>query len=274
MPTTRPFRLFLLTLLGLAALAVVSPTLQAAEDAYLRWPDLDDEIVVFACEGDLWKAPATGGPAIRLTTHPEEESSPVISPDGSRIAFDASYDGPREVYVMPLSGGIPKQITFEGGGASVRGWTASGRVVFRSNRVAGPSWSVLRTVDPASLDVETLPLMNATDSSPSADESTWFFTRFGIRTTGDNTRLYRGGSMAQLWRFQPGLDNEAQRLAPELDAPIRNPMQWNARIWFLSDASGFTNVWSVDEDGGDATRHTDFSGFEPRSPRMHEGTLV
>jgi len=35
-----------------------------------------------------------GGVAQRLTTHPEEESRPAISPDGRTVAFAAGYEGP------------------------------------------------------------------------------------------------------------------------------------------------------------------------------------
>lgn len=270
-PSPKPLYL---AVLAAVTLGLGNPAVFAADEAYLRWPDLHDDVLVFACEGDLWRTSPDGGAAIRLTTHPEEESSPILSPDGSWLTFDASYDGAREVYVMPLAGGLPRQVTFEGGSASVRGWTADGHVVFRSTYVPGPSWSVLRSVDPESLEVTTLPLMNATDSTMSTDGETLYFTRFGLRKTGDNTRLYRGGSMAQLWRFRPNADDEAVRLSPDFEAPIRHPMLWNGRVWFLSDASGFTNVWSSDENGGDSTQHTDFSGFEPRTPRLHDGVLV
>jgi len=47
------------------------------------------------------------GLAARLTTHPAEESHPAISPDGATLAFSAAYEGPVEVYTMPVAGGAP-----------------------------------------------------------------------------------------------------------------------------------------------------------------------
>src|SRR5581483_11599059 len=85
-----------------------------ATEGYYRYPTLAGDTVVFTAEGDLWSVPVAGGKATRLTTHPADEWDAVASPDGKQIAFAASYDGPVEAYVMPLAGGLPRRITFEG----------------------------------------------------------------------------------------------------------------------------------------------------------------
>ena len=81
---------------------------------YYRQPALHGKTLVFHAEGDLWKVPVSGGTARRLTTHLERERFPVISPDGQTIAFTASYEGPSEVYTMPMAGGKPERLTYEG----------------------------------------------------------------------------------------------------------------------------------------------------------------
>ena len=91
---------------------VVSLLLTASASAdgvlgYYRFPTLHGSTVVFAAEGDLWTVSVDGGLARRLTTHPGEEAFPAISPDGETLAFSATYEGPMEVYTMPLAGGRP-----------------------------------------------------------------------------------------------------------------------------------------------------------------------
>ena len=103
----------------------------AAEPAagYYRFPAIHGETVVFTAEGDLWRVNAAGGVAQRLTSHPGKETNASLSPDGKWIAFSAQYEGPVEAYVMPLAGGLPKRLTFDGENAAVRGWTPDGRVL-------------------------------------------------------------------------------------------------------------------------------------------------
>ncbi|MBD3869583.1 MAG: PD40 domain-containing protein, partial [Acidobacteria bacterium] len=72
-----------------------------ALDGYYRYPSVGNDTVVFSAEGDLFavnlgqEMPLA---AVRLTTHPGDEDHAAISPDGTTIAFTASYEGPREVY--------------------------------------------------------------------------------------------------------------------------------------------------------------------------------
>ena len=91
--------------LGLSSVA-------AAQTKLLRFPDIHGDKVVFTYGGDLWLAPVTGGTATRLTAHPGIELFAKFSPDGKSIAFTGQYDGDEQVYVVPVTGGVPKQLTF------------------------------------------------------------------------------------------------------------------------------------------------------------------
>ncbi len=94
---------------------------------YYRFPAIHGDTIVFGAEGDLWQVSRNGGVAARLTSHPADEAFPVISPDGTTLAFSAAYEGPTEVYTMPLAGGPPVRRTFDGGrsaGGGLRSATA------------------------------------------------------------------------------------------------------------------------------------------------------
>src|SRR3990172_1833592 len=127
----RVHRLFLSCLL-----AVPLAGQQATPLGYFRFPAISGDQVVFTAEGDLWRVGIRGGVAQRLTTHPSEESRPAVSPDGKILAYSASYEGPTEVYTMPLEGGVPTRRTYEGSSGQVVGWTPSGKVIYATRRYA------------------------------------------------------------------------------------------------------------------------------------------
>ena len=118
-------------LLGVCLLVPALSEAQVQEGLGLyRFPDLHGSTVVFAAEGDLWTVSSTGGVAQRLTTHPGEERYPRVSPDGRTLAFSAQYEGPTEVYTMPLTGGLPVRRTYESEASVATTWTPDGRLVY------------------------------------------------------------------------------------------------------------------------------------------------
>lgn len=255
----------------LALVVVLFPAYATAFQGYYGHPAVHGERIVFQAEGDLWLAPLAGGTAERLTTHVEVESQPVFSRDGRRVAFLAGYDGGREVYVMPLAGGSPKRITFEDEPVGLEGWTDEGEVLITSSAVPGPlRRTVIRAIDPVDLSVRDWPLLNASEAAL-APGGTMYVTRYGRRV--DHAKAYRGGAMAQLWRYAPGAD-EAERLLADFKANVQRPLFAAGRLYFLSDADGIWNLWSVDERGGDARQHTRHATFAARDADTDGETIV
>ena len=96
----------------------------------------DGQMVIFAFEGDLWKASVNDGNATRLTAMQGYESSPRVSPDGKWIAFTATQYGNQDVFIIPANGGEVKQLTYHSGTDDVTGWTwDSQNIYFNSNRL-------------------------------------------------------------------------------------------------------------------------------------------
>lgn len=246
-----------------------------AGNAYYRSPVLHGDTVVFVAEGDLWSVPVSGGSARRLTTHPAQEDQPAISPDGSQLAFVAAYEGSSEVYVMPMAGGIPRQISFDSGRVSLQGYAPSGELVYATDSVVGPSFSrVLRMVDPASGSSRDLPLADANEASFDSSGKRIWFTRFGLHISGDHALDYRGGAMAQLYVFDLDAKTEAVPVAPNWMANQSRPMWWQGRVYLLADADGRPNLWSMADSGGEPVALTHHTDFEVRSPSLDQGRIV
>ncbi|SDD60053.1 S41 family peptidase [Aquimonas voraii] len=246
----------------------------AATEGWYRDPALHGDTVVFTAEGDLWRVSTQGGLAQRLTTHPAEESQAALSPDGRTLAFVASYEGAPEVYAMPLVGGAPKRLSFDNARVWVQGFAPDGRVVYASEAAVGPSWMrVLRLVDSASGATETLPLADAREAAFDAASSRVYFSRFGLAVTNDNARDYVGGAAAQLWQWQLGSEEEAQRLRPAGLGNPQRPLFLDGQLLLLGEQEGLTQLWRWNGSEAPAalTAHTD---FDVRHPSAHGGRVV
>ena len=99
-----------------AALAIVGLFVLGAGDAFgqitpsagmMRYPDVGKTHIVFSYANDLWLVPRSGGMAVPLTSPPGLEQYPRFSPDGKQLAFAGNYDGTRDLYTIPVTGGIP-----------------------------------------------------------------------------------------------------------------------------------------------------------------------
>jgi tricorn protease len=243
----------------------------AGRNGYYRFPALHGDTIVFTSEGDLWTVEVKGGLARRLTSHTGVEAYPAISPDGRTLAFSAQYEGPTEVYTMPLAGGLPVRRTFAGQPATVVGWTPDGKVLYSTQRYSTLPNAQLVVLDPATSAETLLPLGQAADGAFDPLGKTLYFTRLPFQ--GSYTKRYKGGTAQNLWAFTPGAP-EAVPLTPEYPGTSKNPMVWRDRVYFLSDRDGSMNIWSMDLKGGGLRQHTAHKGFDASSPSLDAGRIA
>jgi C-terminal processing protease CtpA/Prc/Tol biopolymer transport system component len=111
---------------------------QSSESYFLTQPSLspDGQTVVFSFEGDLWKANIGDGQGMRLTAMPGYESDAKISPDGKWIAFTGRQYGNPDVFVMPLTGGDIKQLTWYSGPDQVSSWSWDSKSIYFVSQAA------------------------------------------------------------------------------------------------------------------------------------------
>ncbi len=272
-----------LAALAAALLWCVAALPVAAQTRLLRFPDIHGDEVVFTYAGDLWRASADGGTAIRLTAAPGQELFAKFSPDGQWIAFTGQYDGDEQVYVMPAGGGVPKQLTYYpangplpprwGYDNQVYGWTADGKgILFRSGR---DSWDLatqhLYTVPAAGgLPVQLpMPRAGAGAFSPNGRQVLYSPLFRDFRAW----KRYSGGWAEDLWVFDLA-SHDAKNITndPRTD---RDPMWIGGRIYFDSDRTGTLNLYSVDPGGSDLKQLTHGTTWDVRWPSADaDGRIV
>ncbi len=261
-------------LLAAAVLAALHAPLLASTEGFYRQPALHGNHLFFVAEGDIWRVESGGGQAQRLTTHPGAESMPAVSPDGQWLAFVAQYDGPGDVYLMPVQGGVPKRLSWQASAQRVWGFSSAGEVLYSGPSQSGQPISQLYAVDPKTLQARALPVGQASDGALSADGRRLYFARNGL--SSDNARQYRGGAVARLWVLDLSGQDEAKPLVAE-GANDSRPLPYRSasgeRVAFLSDRDGRVNLWSVTSEGTDLRQHSHFKGWDIRHASI-EGTRV
>ncbi|MEM7369951.1 MAG: S41 family peptidase [Bacteroidota bacterium] len=263
---TRPFFPLLIWMLGSCFLCF-----SQGFEGYYQFPDIQGETIVFAAEGDIWSVSTSGGLARRLTTHPGEEQHPIISPDGQTLAFTARYEGPAELYTMPLNGGIPTRWTYESESSIATCWTPGGSLVYATYHYATLPDYQLVSIDLASRQKTRVPLAGASEASYDASGKTLYFVRPGFH--GNVTKRYEGGTARKIWKFTEGTE-EAIPLTQEYKGESHHPMWWKDRVYFISDRDGIMNVWSMNESGGDLQKHSQQTSFDVRDADVSDGRIV
>lgn len=254
-----------------------------AQTRLLRFPDIQGDRVVFTYGGDLWIASSSGGSATRLTSHPGVELFGKFSPDGKWIAFTGQYDGDEQVYVIPATGGEPKQLTFYpargplaprwGWDNQVYGWSNDGkRIFFRSLR---DSWSLpIARLYSVSIDggpTEPLPMPTAGsgDYSPSGNEIVYSPQSRDFRSE----KRYSGGQANELYIFNQR-DNSAKRIT-EGPRATRDPMWIGDTIFYNSDRDGHFNLYAYSVSSGKTTQVTTSKQWDVRWPSSdNQGQIV
>jgi tricorn protease len=266
-----PSILLSLSLSGMIATSFAMPN----DLAYVRFPAIRGDAIVFTSEGDLWKSSINGGQAQRLTTHPGTEQNAAISQDGKWIAFSASYEGAQEAYLMSINGGIPKRLTFENTNVTVLGWSAQGEVIYTVQNSTGPVLqTVIAAVNPQTMETKTFPVVDANEAAIDDSGKTLYFTRLGLHTRSDNAKKYRGGALAQLWRYDLQGKTEATNIFALDKSNNRRPMLWKNHLYFLSDRDGAYNIYSANLDGGDVKAITKHRDWEVRNPSLGDGKIA
>ena len=265
------------------AICVFCVGLGAAQTKLLRFPDIYGDKVVFTYGGDLWTASTSGGTAIRLTAHPGTETYAKFSPDGKWIAFTGQYDGDEQVYIIPSTGGEPKQLTFYpakgprpprwGYDNQVLGWTKDGtRVYFRAERDAWTTAaSKIYTVSVNGGPAEAMPMPEAGSGSFSPDGKQMVYSpRF--RDFRPEKR-YQGGQANTLWIYDLAT-NDAKKISDDPHA-ARDEMWLGGTVFYNSDRDGKFNLWAYDTRSGKTTEVTQNRDWDIRWPSSDEqGKIV
>ncbi|NNF58729.1 MAG: hypothetical protein HKN04_10865, partial [Rhodothermaceae bacterium] len=193
----------------------------------------------------------------RLTTPPSGfvDGWPRFSPDGAWVAFTRRSRAGADLYRVPVPGGPPQKLTDDHRPMAGHTWAADGRSLLFSSARTGvyALWRLPasggvpeRVVGPAVRDPGS-PVVAPGGERLAVED--WVFEINLWESAEDGAEPVRRASSV-LWDKQPHLSADGQRLA------------------FVSNRSGFTEVWTAARDGSNLRRLTGFDGASVEHPRF------
>ncbi|MGA9364146.1 MAG: PDZ domain-containing protein [Bacteroidota bacterium] len=263
------------SLMVFLAICLVSIPLEAQVDArMLQYPDVSQTQIVFSYAGDLWVVPKEGGTALKLSSPRGQELYPHFSPDGTQIAYSASYDGNLEVYVIPTMGGMPTRVTYHGMSDRIIDWYPDGsKLLFVSSMNSGRQrYDQFYSVPPIGGLPTQLPIPYGEMASLSPDGKKIAYTEMtqAFRTW----KRYRGGWAADIILFD--LEKKtSETIAPD-PANDEFPMWHGNTLYFLSDRGPEerSNIWSYSFDTKETKQITKFTDYDIHFPSIGPSDIV
>jgi tricorn protease len=227
--------------------------------------------IAFTYAGKIWLVERSGGTAKRLTTTPNEETNPVYSPDGKRIAFSRSNGNDWDVFIAPADGsGEPARVTMMPEDDFVTAWSPDGKeVIFETRRDEETVTRLYKTSTDRLALATALPLHQSYSGSLSPDGSRIVYNP---RSGAGDWRYYRGGYAAPLWIAD--LKTGALEKLSNGTYNDRNPVWVQDKIFFVSDRSGIFNLYAYDTASKKTQQLTKYAGQGVRTVSVANGAAV
>lgn len=235
------------------------------DEPFARFPAVspDGSTIAFSYQGDIWRVPAEGGRAWRMTVHEAYDARPKWSPDGEQIAFISDRHGNDDIFVMNQNGSQIKRLTYHSTDDELTGWATKDSILFTTNRVFN--------------QVEWEPEIHTVAAKGSTPDR--FFDSFGMMATmspdgrflvfvkgynGEYRQDYRGPANKDIWVYD--LKNDSYTQLTDFEGNDMYPTFADSNsLYFISDRNGTYNIYKVSftQDGSLGStpkRITDFEG--------------
>src|SRR5271165_6341359 len=197
-------------------------------------------------EGDVWVLDLASGEETKLV---ENAFNPAYSPDGQHIAVDASWAGPRRIWLLDRQGHNPQQVTTDTSEEVAHlapAWSPDGRKIVFQNR-AGTKFDI-RLVSLVSKQMNWITNDFFTNIRPSWSPSGRFIYFSSYRSGGINiwrARVNKDGTLSgSLQQVTAGAGQDVEvAVSPDGKRLAYATLRQNADIWRLpvSPQTGLTN---------------------------------
>lgn len=209
----------------------------------------DGKRLVFEREYDVWTANRDGSDQRRINNVPPTDllladRMPTFSPDGSAIAFFQNEKGPiGDYWVVPVSGGEARRLTFDTIFGGAPAWTPDGQfIIFPSQRAGSMTlWRVSAEGKPP----EPVLMSAGEDTAPE-------ISRDGRKLIYTNTRNSHILTLTDATTLQ---SRELKESRVVMTNPSFSP-DGSRIVFFALNEDGDLHIYTIDADGKNLTQVT------------------
>jgi Tol biopolymer transport system component/DNA-binding winged helix-turn-helix (wHTH) protein len=198
----------------------------------------------------------------KLTSPPRGTTGdyyPAFSPDGKRLAFARAVSfSATDLYVLPLAGGQPTRLTFDGFTIDGLAWTSDQREIIFSSRRGG-SFNSLWRIGSGGGTPERVSAFGEDVISPA------------VSRDGNRLAYTRQLDDMNIWSFTLDAGGSVASKTPLIASTFRDSdpdySPDGRRIAFTSGRNGSFGIWVSDSDGGNPRLLFDGGAYVTGSPR-------
>lgn len=265
--------LCLLSLLAVVP-AVARPLYRVSGPA----PSPDGSRIAFSWQGDIWVASMDGGPASRLTVHPGLDQLPKWSPDGKRIVFCSDRAGSSDIWSMDPDGQNLRRHNFEGSNEALASISPDSKWAYgqtnqwgRANlfklSLSGDQGNELVQLTSHPMEIQYSPCVSPDGSRlafcTGASIGTWRKLEYSGANSGEIVLSSNAPLPTDIKKLT---QNEVHDSFPTFMP--------NGQILFVSNRSGWPNIWRMKADGSGATQLTHHTRGAVRYPALSANGAV
>lgn len=244
----------------------------------------DGKLIAFTHRGQIFLTDNDGGLAFPVSPADAYSHSVVWAPDSKRLAFASDVNGDDDVYVADFSGKL-QRMTYSSAKEVPTSFSPDGKsVLFTAVRLgdakrsvqAAQSWKPqLYAVDTQS-GRERLVLPNLARQARWSPDRTKLVYSYDPSNDPQERQHRVAANARQLWFYEPTTDKYNRIF--DVDGTDRFDPHWSAdgqSLYYLSEASGWLNVWKLDWKTGAETQLTHFEDTPVRDLSVaDDGTIA